>query len=116
MPQQYIHMMHVFCVFVCCSLRVLFYAMSIQRDKKVYRSGMSVLAELKNKLLSSPYILEYKVAGIDTLGELRYSHSSSIYFAFRLGIHITVQIKQNLNKKTIANYIYNITVMLKKYV
>ena len=40
--------------------------------------------------------------------------SSSIYFAFIHGIQITVQIKQNSNKKTIAHYIYNITVVLKK--
>ena len=44
------------------------------------------------------------------------SSSSSIYFAFIHGIHITIQIKQNLNKKTIAHYIDNITVLLKKYV
>jgi len=42
--------------------------------------------------------------------------SSSIYFAFIRGIHITVQIKHNLSKRTKAHYINNITVMLNKYV
>jgi len=35
--------------------------------------------------------------------------SSSIYFEFRHDIYISVQIKQNLNNKTIAYYINNIT-------
>ena len=52
----------------------------------------------------------------ETKCETSNESSSSIYFAFRHDIHITVHKKQNLNNKTIAHNIYNITVMLKRYV
>lgn len=51
------------------SLRILFYAMNAMRDTRVYRSGKDTLSVLKKKLLSSPYVLEFKVVSIDTLGK-----------------------------------------------
>ena len=51
------------------SLRVQFYAMNVMRDRKVYRSGVEILGELKKKLLSQPYMLDFKVIGIDTVGK-----------------------------------------------
>lgn len=51
------------------NLRVKFYAMNVDKkqDKKVYRPGREVLSVLKKKLLSQPYMLEYKVVWIDTV-------------------------------------------------
>ncbi|XP_045183076.2 dyslexia-associated protein KIAA0319-like protein isoform X2 [Mercenaria mercenaria] len=49
------------------NLRILFYAMNVMRDTRVYRNGKETLKVLKKKLLSSPYVLEFKVVNIDTL-------------------------------------------------
>lgn len=49
------------------NLRVQFYAMNVMRDRKVYRSGAEVHKELKKKLMSQPYMLDFKVIGIDTV-------------------------------------------------
>ena len=38
-----------------------------KQHKKVYRPGREVLSVLKKKLLSQPYMLEYKVVWIDTV-------------------------------------------------
>ncbi|XP_060562361.1 LOW QUALITY PROTEIN: dyslexia-associated protein KIAA0319-like protein, partial [Ruditapes philippinarum] len=49
------------------NLRILFYAMNVMRDTHTYRSGVDTLKVLKKKLLSSPYVLQFKVVYIDTL-------------------------------------------------
>ncbi|XP_052763495.1 dyslexia-associated protein KIAA0319-like protein [Mya arenaria] len=49
------------------NLRVLFYAMNVLRDTRTYRSGVSTLAQLKEKLLSSANVLDFTVANLDTL-------------------------------------------------
>lgn len=49
------------------NLRILFYAMNVMRDQKVYRSGKETLQVLKQKLMSSPYVLEFRAVSIDTL-------------------------------------------------
>lgn len=48
------------------NLRVLFYATNVLRDRKVYRSGVDTTGILKQRLLSSPNVLGYKVLNIDT--------------------------------------------------
>ena len=60
---------HVFILLSLFSLRILFYAISKDREKDVYRDGMETGKMLKEKLLSSPYVLDYKVVGIDTVGK-----------------------------------------------
>ncbi|XP_052222214.1 dyslexia-associated protein KIAA0319-like protein isoform X2 [Dreissena polymorpha] len=49
------------------NLRVQFYAINVLRDVRTYRDGVATLTELKKKLMSSPYVLEYKAASVDTL-------------------------------------------------
>ncbi|WAR17734.1 K319L-like protein [Mya arenaria] len=54
-------------IYDVCFLRVLFYAMNVLRDTRTYRSGVSTLAQLKEKLLSSANVLDFTVANLDTL-------------------------------------------------
>lgn len=49
------------------NLRVKFYAMDVLRERKEYRPGLEVLGVLKKKLLSQPYMLDFKVVAIDTV-------------------------------------------------
>ena len=48
--------------------------MNVERGRKVYRPGKEVLSVLKKKLLSQSYMLEYKVAWIDTVCKYCYKN------------------------------------------
>ena len=46
-----------------------FYAMTVNKDKKVIQQGVSVVALLKKKLRTDADVIDFRITLLDTLGE-----------------------------------------------